>query len=73
VENYVTGILELANDETLNLSVEGNNNYPKVLLHFKSGASVLFAFEGAFTDENTVTGQLSGQFTGPATITRADN
>lgn len=72
VENYVTGILEVSNDSTHNLSVEGNNNYPTVHLNFKEGAAVWFSFKGTFTDENTVTGQLSGQFQGAATFTRAD-
>lgn len=70
LEDYVTGALELSNDGTQSFQIEGNNNYPNVRLDFKPGDYTAFGFQGQFTDANTVTGTLSGQFTGAATLAR---
>jgi hypothetical protein len=73
VEDYVAGGLDISNDETLNLQVTGNNNYPAVSLNFnKTTGGTVFRFQGQFSDANTVTGTLSGKFTGSATLLRAD-
>jgi hypothetical protein len=71
IENYVTGTIEVSNDVTQNFGIEGNNNYPNVSLDFKVGSYTEFNFQGTFKDTNTVTGTLSGRFTGPATLSRS--
>ncbi|HEX8175073.1 MAG TPA: hypothetical protein VF543_08140 [Pyrinomonadaceae bacterium] len=68
--NDVFGTITLSNDETQNFQIEGNNNYPNVRLDFKVSTQTSFAFNGQFTDANTVTGTLSGKFTGSVTLSR---
>jgi hypothetical protein len=72
VDNYVTGTLDIAGSSTQSYSVEGNNNFPNVALGFKLGRQQVFTFKGSFTDGNNVVGSLSGQYTGAATLSRAD-
>ncbi len=70
--NLVSGDLDIANDSQQSFNVTGNNNYPGVLLDFNSGSQLAFTFTGSFTDDDTVTGTLSGQFNGPSTLTRSE-
>lgn len=71
IDSYLTGLLDTSNGSSQNFAVAGSNNYPTVRLHFKLGLQVVFTFQGSFTDENTIEGSLSGQYTGPATLSRA--
>lgn len=70
--NYVTGLLAVSNEGMQNFQVEGDNNYPHVVLDFKLGGATQFIFKGRFSDSNTVTGTLSGALEGSATLTRTD-
>lgn len=73
IDSSVTGTLDITSGSTQAYSVTGNNNYPDVVLDFKVGRQQVFTFKGSFTDDNTVAGSLSGQFTGAATLTRSSD